>query len=57
MSESNELLLKGVKKVSIIKTENFMGKEDFKKIARMSLEIDGIKREYIDSLLVRCLKR
>ena len=29
--ESNEMLLKGVKKVSIVKTENLMEKEDFKK--------------------------
>ena len=29
--ESNEILLKGVKKVGIVKTENLMEKEDFKK--------------------------
>ena len=29
--ESNEMLLKGVKKVGIVKTENFMEKEDLKK--------------------------
>ena len=29
--EPNEMLLKGVKKVSIVKTENLMEKEDFKK--------------------------
>ena len=29
--ESNEMLLKGVKKVGIVKTENLMEKEDFKK--------------------------
>ena len=28
---SNEMLLKGVKKVGIVKTENLMEKEDFKK--------------------------
>ena len=29
--ESNEMLLKGVKKVDIVKTENLMEKEDLKK--------------------------
>ena len=29
--ESNEMLLKSVKKVGIVKTENLMEKEDFKK--------------------------
>ena len=29
--ESNEMLLKGVKKVGIVKTENLMEKEDLKK--------------------------
>ena len=31
MRGSNEMLLKGVKKVGIVKTENLMEKEDFKK--------------------------
>ena len=29
--ELNEMLLKGIKKVGIVKTENLMEKEDFKK--------------------------
>ena len=29
--ESNQMLLKGVKKVAIVKTENLIEKEDFKK--------------------------
>ena len=32
--ESNEMLLKGVKKVSIIKTENLTDRRDFKKNSR-----------------------
>ena len=36
---SNEILLKGIKKVGIIQTENLMEKEDFKKNrAKISLK-------------------
>ena len=31
MRRSNEMLLRGVKKVGIVKTENLMEKDDFKK--------------------------
>ena len=56
--ESNEMLLNGAKKVSIVKTENLMEKEDFeKKIAKLSLKTNGKKREYMDSLFVKCLKK
>ena len=58
MRGSNEMLLKGVKKVGIVKTENLMEKEDFKKkIAKMSLKTNGMKRECMDSLFVKCLKK
>ena len=50
MRESNEILLKGVKKVGIVKTENLMEKKNSRKIAKMSLKINGTKREYMDSL-------
>ena len=43
---SNEMLLKGVKKVGILKTENLMKKnKTSRKIARMSLRINGTKKE------------
>ena len=48
---SNEMLLKG------IKTENLKEKEDFKKNSPMSLKINGIKRECMDSLFVKFLKK
>ena len=57
MSESNELLLKGVMRVGTIKTENLMRKEDFKRNSQNEFKIDGMKRECMDSLLVRWLKR
>ena len=35
-----------------------MEKEDFKKkIAKMSLKANGMKRECMDSLFVKCLKK
>ena len=57
MRESNEILLKGVKKVGIVKTENLMEKKNSRKIAKMSLKINGTKREYMDSLFLKCLKK
>ena len=53
---SNEMLLKDVKKVGIVKTENLMKKKTSKKIARMSLKINGMKRD-MDSLFVKCLRK
>ena len=44
--ESNEMLLKSVKEVGVVKTENLMEKEDLKKM-----------KECTDSLLVTCLKK
>ena len=60
---SNEMLLKDVKKVGIVKTENLMEKEDLmslndlKKTSKMSLKTNGSKRECMDSLFVRFLKK
>ena len=51
--ESNEILLKGVKKVGMVKTENLMEKKNSRKIAK----INGTKREYMDSLFLKCLKK
>ena len=50
---SNEMLLKGVKKVGIVKTENLMEKKTSRKIAKMSLKTNGTKREY---MFVKSLK-
>ena len=55
--ESNEMLLKGVKKVGIVKTENLMEKKTSRKIARMSLKINGTKRECMESFFVKYLKK
>ena len=54
---SNEMLRKGVKKVGIVKTENLRKKKSLRKIVKMSLKINGMKRECIDSLFVKCLKK
>ena len=54
---SDEMLLKGVKQVGIVKTENLMEKEDFKKIAKISLKLNGTKRECMVSVLVKYLKK
>ena len=51
---SNEMLLKDVKKVGIVKTENLMEKEDLmslndlKKTSKMSLKTNGSERECMD---------
>ena len=34
-----------------------MEKEDLKKIAKISLKLNGTKRKYMDSLFVKCLKK
>ena len=54
---SNEMLLKGVKEVGIVKTENLMEKEDLKKNSQNELRINGWKRECMDSLFAKCLKK
>ena len=46
--ESNEMLLKGIKKVGIVKTENLMEKEDRKKNSQNELKINGMKRECME---------
>ena len=46
---SNEMLLKSVKKDGIVKTENLMKKSN--------LKINGTKRECMDSLFVKSLKK
>ena len=46
---SNEMLLKGVKKVGIVKTENLMKKKN--------LKINGRKIECMDSLFVKLFKK
>ena len=48
----NEMLLKGVNKVGIVKTENLM-----QKAGKMSLKTNGKKRECMDSLFVKCMKK
>ena len=53
MPGSNEMLLKGVKKIGIVKTENLMEKKTSRKIAKMSLKTNGTKREY---MFVKSLK-
>ena len=51
---SNEMLLKGVRKVSIVKTENLMEKKDFKKNGKNEFKKNGTERECMDSLFVKC---
>ena len=54
---SHEMLLKDAKKVGIVKTENLMEKKTSRKIAKMSLKTHGRKRECMDSLFVKCLRK
>ena len=54
---SNEILLKSVKKVGIVKTEVLSKKKTSRKIVKKSLKINGTKRECMDSLFVKCLKK
>ena len=55
--ESNEKLLKGVKKVGIVKTENLMEKEGFKKNSQNEFENKLCEKRMHgqDSLFVKCL--
>ena len=55
--DSNEMVLKNVKKVGMVSTENLSVRKDFKKIVKTNLEIYGKERKCMESLLVRCLKR
>ena len=54
---SHEMLLKDAKKVGIVKTENLMEKKTSRKIAKMSLKINSMKRECMDSLFLKSLKK
>ena len=54
---SNEMLLKGVKKLVLLKLKILWKKKSSKKITKMSLKINGTKRECMDSLFVKCLKK
>ena len=51
---SNVMLLKSVKKVSIVKTENLMEEKDFKKNGKNEFKKNGTERECMDSLFVKC---
>ena len=44
---SNEILLKGVKKVGIVKTENLMEKEDFKKNSQNEFKNKMARKENV----------
>ena len=57
VSGSNEMLVKGIKKVGIVKTENLLEKEVFKKNSQNELKTNDMKRESMDSLFVKCLKK
>ena len=54
---SNEILLKGITKIGIVKTGNLMEKENFKKIVKINLKTNGTKTECMDSLFVKFLKK
>ena len=47
MRGSNEMLLKGVKKVGIAKTRNLMEKEDFKKNSQNELKNKWRKKKNV----------
>ena len=55
--QSNEMLLKGIKKSVLSKLKILWKKKTSRKIAKMSFKKNGTKREYIDSLFVKCLKK
>ena len=55
--ESNEMLLKGVKKSVLSKLKILWKKKTSRKTAKMSLKINGTRRESMDSLFVKCLKK
>ena len=51
---SNEMLLKGVKRVGIFKTKNLIEKKDFKKNNQNEFfKKNGTERECMDSLFVK----
>ena len=54
---SNEMLLEGVKTLVLSKLKILWKKKTSRKIAKMSLKINGTKRECMDSLFVKCLKK
>ena len=53
----NEMLLKDVKRVGIVKTENIIEKEHLKKTTKMSLKTNGTEKECMDSLFVKPLTK
>ena len=57
MRGSNEILLKGVNKSVLSKLKILWTKNTSRKIANMSLKINGTKKECMDSLFVKCLKK
>ena len=57
MHGSYEMLLKGVKKLVLSKLKILWKKKTSRKIAKMSLKTNGTKRECMDSLFVKCLKK
>ena len=57
MHELNEMLLKGVKKLVLSKLKILWRKKTSRKIAKMSLKINGPKRECMDGLLMKCPKK
>ena len=54
---SNDMLLKGVKKLVLSKLKILWKKKTSRKIAEMSLKTNGTKRGCMDSLFVKCLKK
>ena len=55
--ESNEMLLKGVKKGGVIQTDNIMEKNEFKRSTRLRLKSNGTRRDCMASLLDTCLNK
>ena len=53
---SSKMALKSVRKDDIVKTENLVEIQDFKK-NRQNDEKDGTKREYMDSFFMKCQKK
>ena len=52
---SNEMFLKGVKRVAIVKTKNLMEKEDFKQNSQNEFKTKWHEK-LVKSLFVKCLK-
>ena len=55
--DSDEMLLKGVKKVGIISIENLSDRKDFKKNSQNEFRDRWQGKKMMDSLQVRCPKR